>query len=71
MHEHGSRSGRQRLNWAVATRPAIQVAAKAPRGELYRSRFGHYDVYAGELDHANALYVEMGFLQRHARTATP
>ena len=55
----------------MATRPAIQVAAKAPRGELYRSRFGHYDVYAGELDHANALYVEMGFLQRHARTATP
>jgi uncharacterized protein len=50
-------------------RPAIQVAARAPLGELYRSRGGHYDVYAGGLDHANVLHVELGFLQRHARTA--
>jgi uncharacterized protein len=52
------------------TRPAIQVAARAPRGELYRSRGGHYDVYAGGLDHANVLNVELGFLQRHASAPT-
>ena len=48
------------------TRPATQVAARAPRGELYRSKGGHYDVYAGGLDHTNVLQVELGFLQRHA-----
>lgn len=40
--------------------------AGAPRGELYRSRGGHYDVYAGGLDHENVLRVETAFLQRHS-----
>jgi uncharacterized protein len=48
------------------TRPALTVAARAPRGELYRSRGGHYDVYAGGLDHENVLRVEISFLRRHS-----
>ncbi|MGB8405700.1 MAG: alpha/beta hydrolase [Mycobacterium sp.] len=48
------------------TRPALSAAANAPRGELYRSRGGHYDVYAGGLDHENVLRVETSFLHRHS-----
>ena len=48
------------------TGPALTAATNAPRGELYRSRGGHYDVYAGGLDHENVLRVETAFLQRHA-----
>ncbi len=48
------------------TEPALDVAARAPLGELYRSRGGHYDVYAGGLDHENVLRVETSFLHRHA-----
>jgi uncharacterized protein len=48
------------------TRPALRVAAQAPRGELYRSRGGHYDVYAGGLDHNNVVQVELEFLRRHS-----
>jgi uncharacterized protein len=50
------------------TGPATEVAARAPLGELYRSRGGHYDVYADGLDHTNVLQVELGFLQRHAHS---
>ncbi len=50
------------------TRPALAAAAHAPRGELYRSRGGHYDVYAGGLDHENVLRVETAFLHRHCAT---
>jgi dienelactone hydrolase len=46
--------------------PAVRVAERAPKGELYRSRGGHYDVYAGGQDHARVLNVEVEFLQRHA-----
>jgi hypothetical protein len=48
------------------TGPALAVAAGAPLGELYRSRGGHYDVYAGGLDHENVLRVETSFLHRHS-----
>jgi hypothetical protein len=48
------------------TRPALRVAARAPHGELYRSRGGHYDVYAGGLDHDNVVQVELEFLRRHS-----
>lgn len=48
------------------TRPAVRVASQAPRGELYRSRGGHYDVYAGGLDHDNVVQVELEFLRRHS-----
>jgi dipeptidyl aminopeptidase/acylaminoacyl peptidase len=46
--------------------PALRVAEKAPRAELYRSRGGHYDVYEGGEDHDNVLRVEVEFLRRHA-----
>ena len=48
------------------TAPAVQVAARAVRGELYRSRGGHYDVYQGGTDHANVVRVEVEFLRRVA-----
>jgi acetyl esterase/lipase len=48
------------------TGPALSVATDAPRGELYRSRGGHYDVYAGGIDHENVVRVETSFLQRHS-----
>ncbi|GAA4387898.1 hypothetical protein [Tsukamurella soli] len=48
------------------TKPATRMAARAPRGELYRSRRGHYDVYLGGIDHADVLRVELEFLNRHA-----
>ena len=47
------------------TKPALAVAARAPHAELYRSRGGHYDVYAGGLDHDNVVRIETSFLRRH------
>ncbi|KAA8963656.1 alpha/beta fold hydrolase [Mycobacterium sp.] len=47
-------------------RAALAVATRAPLAELYRSRGGHYDVYAGGLDHENVLRAEVAFLRRHA-----
>ncbi|MGW1742913.1 alpha/beta hydrolase [Nocardia sp. NPDC001965] len=49
------------------TTPALKAAMRAPRGELYRSRGGHYDVYEGGLDHQNVLRVELEFLKRHSK----
>jgi alpha-beta hydrolase superfamily lysophospholipase len=46
--------------------PALRVAEKARRAELYRSRGGHYDVYEGGKDHDNVLAVEVEFLHRQA-----
>jgi uncharacterized protein len=53
------------------TRPALTVATRAPNGELYRSRGGHYDVYAGGVDHENTVQVEVDFLNRHSRPPQP
>ena len=47
------------------TGPALRVAEKAPRAELYRSRGGHYDVYEGGKDHNAAPRTEVEFLHRH------
>jgi uncharacterized protein len=78
MHRPVRRAGRAQcpLLMVVAehdtmapTGPAVRVASRAPRGELYRSRGGHYDVYYGGLDHANVLRVEMEFLRRNAITS--
>jgi uncharacterized protein len=75
MHRPVRRAGRARcpLLMVIAeddtmapTRPALRVAAQAPHGELYRSRGGHYDVYAGGLDHDNVVQVELEFLRRHS-----
>jgi hypothetical protein len=46
--------------------PALRVAVRAPQGELYRSRGGHYDVYQDGLDHEHVLDVETAFLRRHS-----
>ena len=51
--------------------PALRVAAQAPRGELYRSRGGHYDVYKGGLDHDNVVQVELEFLRRYSAASAP
>jgi len=48
--------------------PAVRVTEKAPRGELYRSRGGHYDVYQGGASFDDVIRVELEFLHRHART---
>jgi dienelactone hydrolase len=47
--------------------PALRVADKAPRGELYRSGGGHYDVYQGGESFDDVLNVEVEFLHRHAK----
>ena len=51
--------------------PALRVANRAPKGELYRSRGGHYDVYEGGEDYDNVLNVEVDFVHRHAQVLTP
>jgi hypothetical protein len=51
------------------TGPALRVADKAPRAELYRSHGGHYDVYEGGKDHDNVLRTEVEFLHRHVTTS--
>jgi dienelactone hydrolase len=48
---------------------AVRVVARAPRGELFRGRGGHYDLYAGRRDHEDVLQVETEFLLRAARHA--
>jgi uncharacterized protein len=53
------------------TGPALRVAKRAPRGELHRSRGGHYDVYEGGESFDDAVRVELEFLQRHAKTPAP
>ena len=51
--------------------PAIRLTEKAPLGELYRSRGGHYDVYQGGMSFDEVLRVELDFLHRHAKTSAP
>ena len=46
--------------------PALRVADRAPKSQLYRSRGGHYGPYKGGEDHDNVLRVEIEFLHRHA-----
>jgi hypothetical protein len=45
--------------------PAIRVTEKAPQGELYRFRGGHYDVYQGGRSFDDVLRVEVEFLHKH------
>lgn len=51
------------------TSMAVDVAEKAPHGELYRSRGGHYDVYQGGEAYEDAVEAEIEFLLRIVRTA--
>src|SRR5258708_650709 len=53
------------------TGPALPLAETAPRGELYRSHGGHYDVYEGGKSFEDVLRVELEFLHRHATTPAP
>jgi hypothetical protein len=46
--------------------PALRVAERAPKSELYRSHGGHYDVYEGGDDYDDVVRVEVEFLRRHA-----
>jgi uncharacterized protein len=46
--------------------PALRVADRAPKSQLYRSRGGHYGPYKGGEDHDNVVRVEVEFLHRHA-----
>jgi hypothetical protein len=46
--------------------PALRVADRAPKSQLYRSRGGHYGAYKGGEDHDNVVRVEVEFLHRHA-----
>jgi dienelactone hydrolase len=46
--------------------PALRVADKAQRGEVHRSRGGHYDVYQGGRSFDDVVAVELEFLRRHA-----
>ena len=50
--------------------PALSVAAKAPHGELYRSKGGHYDVYQGGVSFRAVLDVEVDFLRRHTEQSS-
>jgi uncharacterized protein len=49
--------------------PALRIAAKAQRGEVHRSRGGHYDVYQGGQSFDDVVGVELEFLRRHAKMA--
>jgi pimeloyl-ACP methyl ester carboxylesterase len=49
--------------------PALRVADKAQRGEVHRSRGGHYDVYQGGQSFDDVVAVELEFLRRHAKMA--
>jgi pimeloyl-ACP methyl ester carboxylesterase len=52
----------------AAVGPAVRVTEKAPCGELYRSRGGHYDVYQGGARFDDVIRIELEFLHRHAKT---
>jgi dienelactone hydrolase len=49
--------------------PALRLAERAPKGELYRSRGGHYGTYQGGVDYDNVLRVEIEFLHRHVQAS--
>jgi dienelactone hydrolase len=51
--------------------PALRLAERAPRAELFLSRGGHYGVYEGGEDHERVLDVEVEFLHRQAEPYAP
>jgi dienelactone hydrolase len=48
--------------------PALRVAERAPKAELFRSRGDHYGVYEGGEDFDRVITVETEFLNRHLRS---
>ncbi len=51
--------------------PALRVAERAPKAELFRSRGDHYGVYEGGEDFDRVVNVEIQFLHRHTRAPAP
>ena len=51
--------------------PALRVADRAPKAELFRSRGDHYDVYEGGEDFDRTINAEVEFLHRHTRAPAP
>ena len=51
--------------------PALRVAERAPKAELFRSHGDHYGVYEGGEDFDRVIEVEVEFLHRHLREASP
>jgi uncharacterized protein len=51
--------------------PALRAAETAPRGELYRSRGGHYDVYEGGESFEDVVRAELEFLHKHTLAPAP
>jgi len=49
--------------------PALRVAERAPKGELFRSRGGHYGPYDGGTDHDRVINAEVEFVHRHAHAS--
>jgi uncharacterized protein len=47
--------------------PALRVAERAPKAELFRSHGDHYDVYEGGQDYDRVINAEVEFLYRHAQ----
>ena len=48
--------------------PALRVAERAPKAELFRSRGDHYGVYERGEDFDRVITVETEFLHRHLRS---
>jgi pimeloyl-ACP methyl ester carboxylesterase len=51
--------------------PALRVADRAPKAELFRSRGDHYGVYEGGEDFDRVVNVEIQFLHQHTRVPAP
>jgi pimeloyl-ACP methyl ester carboxylesterase len=51
--------------------PALRLAERAPKGELFLSRGGHYGGYKGGEDHQRVVDVEVEFLHRQAEPYAP
>jgi pimeloyl-ACP methyl ester carboxylesterase len=49
------------------TGPALRVAERAPKAELFRSHGDHYDVYEGGKDYDRVIDAEVEFLHRHVQ----
>jgi uncharacterized protein len=49
--------------------PALRVAQRAPKAELFRSHGDHYDVYAGGQDFDRVINREIEFLHRHIQSS--
>jgi hypothetical protein len=56
-----------RMPGLPSLQPALRLAERAPKAELFRSRGDHYGVYEGGEDFDRVVNVEIQFLHRHTR----